>query len=289
MRVGFIAGWFLMIVARAAAAQPSERLVSLPNTEYREFTSKTNARPYAVFVALPDSYNAQSAKRYPVVYVTDAHVGFPLLMYIYKTLRLANEIPESVLVGVAGRDPATWLAARFLDLTPTRSIASEADLSKSFGAEVRSGDAGSFLRVLTDEIFPDVGRRYRTTDDRTYIGHSLGGLFGAYAMFQAPNAFSRLILGSPAFYWDDAVIFKQEEKYAADHHVLRANVFMTAGGSESASMIGFVKRFASTMAERKYDGLVFHSHIFDDETHTSVVPPTIARGLRTLFKQPQAQ
>lgn len=271
-----------------ALAQGTTR-VSIPNTEYWEFTSQATRRPYAVSVALPESYQIDRARRYPVVYVTDAHLGFPLATHIYRLMRLTNDVPELMIVGIAGTNPDTWAAARFLDLTPTRNEARETEVSKALGQPVRSGDAAGFARVLTNELFPDIEKRYRVTDDRTFVGHSLGGLFGSYMLFHAPDAFQRMILISPALYWDDTVTFRHEEKYAATTRVLRTHVFTTAGGLESASMLGNLKRFTSVLAERKYEGLVLHSRVFDDETHTSVGPAAMARGLRVLFPKQFAQ
>jgi enterochelin esterase-like enzyme len=61
---------------------------------------------------------------------------------------------------------------------------------------LHSGGGSTFLRVLTEELLPDIDRRYRTSDDRTLTGFSLAGLFGAYALFQAPNKFRRMILAA---------------------------------------------------------------------------------------------
>ena len=267
-----------------ALAQQTTR-VSLPNTEYREFTSQATRRPYSVFVALPESYKADTARRYPVVYVTDAHVSFPLATQIYRLMRLSDDVPELIIVGIDGTNPETWAAARFLDLTPTRNEAREAEVSTSLGQPVRSGDAAGFSRVLTTELLPDIEKRYRVTDDRTLVGHSLGGLFGTYMLFHAPNTFRRMILISPALYWDDTVTFRHEEKYAAASRVLRAQLFIAAGSLESTSMLGNVKRFTAVLAERKYEGLVLHSLVFAEETHTSVGPAAIARGLRVMFQK----
>jgi len=202
----------LLLIGRGVPvrAQGSDRAVALPNTEYREFTSKVNARTYAVYVALPDSYRSDAAKRYPTLYVTDAQVAFSLIASMYRLMRLSNDVPELIIVGIDSQDPVTWGAFRFQDLTPTRSMAREVEMAKLLRG-VTTGGAAAFLRVLTEELFPDIEKRYRVTADRSFVGHSLGGLFGAYCAFQTPTAFRRLILISPALYWDDTVIFKIEE------------------------------------------------------------------------------
>ena len=281
-------GLMLWVLA-ASSVVAQERPVSLYNTDYREFTSKVTARPYAVFVAVPDSYGKDAARRYPVLYTSDAHIGFPLVTYTYRLMRLTNEVPEMIIVGIAGKDLQAWNGERFREMTPTTNASRQAELSKSLGMDVQPGEAAAFLRVFTEELIPDIERRFRTTPERLYAGHSLGALFGAYALFQSPTTFHKMILVSPALDWDEGVIFKQEGQFAATKRPLRAEVFLAVGGLESASTLENAKRFVSVLGERKYNGLALHSITFENETHTSVFPGAFVRALRTLFPKPAAK
>jgi uncharacterized protein len=273
----------LLLNGVSALAAAQDRPVSLYNTEYREFTSKVTGRSYAVFVALPDSYNTDASRRYPVLYTSDAHVGFPLVTYIYRLMRLTNDVPEMIIVGIAGKDLQAWNAERIREMSPTTSPSRQAELAKSLGVEVHAGEGAAFLRVFTDELIPDVERRYRAGAERLYSGHSFGALFGAYALFQSPTTFPKMILVSPSLSWDEGVVFRQEEQFAASKRPMRADVFVAVGGLESASMRENTNRFVSVLAQRKYNGLTLHSITFENETHTSVFPGAFARGLRTLF------
>ena len=73
-------GLVLLAAAGAAAAQPPAPYV-LDNTEVREVRAPALKRGYQVFVALPDSYREDRnlARRYPVVFVTDANYAFPIV------------------------------------------------------------------------------------------------------------------------------------------------------------------------------------------------------------------
>src|SRR5580765_5187896 len=108
---------FVLVLATAAAAQVSP---AAPPPEYREFTSKINGRQYALWVGLPDSYAKDVSRRYPVVYVTDGQLVFPLISSIYRALRLGNDLPDLIIVGVDSKQVDTWGALRFVNLTPTR-------------------------------------------------------------------------------------------------------------------------------------------------------------------------
>ena len=95
-----------------------------------------------------------------------------------------------------------------------------------------------------------------------------------------------MILGSPAFYWDDTVIFKIEEKFATARNPLHAPVFIAAGGAERQSdMLEPFQRFVSVVNSRRYDGLSLESHLFEEATHMSSEAPIAARGLRVVFRE----
>jgi hypothetical protein len=52
-----------------------------------------------------------------------------------------------------------------------------------------------------------------------------------------------------------------------------------------AAMLSNVARLTEPMTSRAYTGLRLTSHIFDDETHLSVIPAMFSRGLRAVFSQ----
>jgi len=95
-----------------------------------------------------------------------------------------------------------------------------------------------------------------------------------------------MILVSPALYWDDQVMFKEEATFATAKRPLRADVFIAVDSLESTSMQDYAKHFVSVVTERKYNGLTLRSTVLENETHTSVFPGAFARGLRTLFPKP---
>lgn len=56
-------------------------------------------------------------------------------------------------------------------------------------------------------------------------------------------------------------------------------------GSEEDDLIGPAWRFADALRAREYEGLAFESHVFDEETHVSVFPAALSRGLRFLYAE----
>ena len=170
-------------------------------------------------------------------------------------------------------------AKRSLSLTPTRVISD----SQQSGPEVRTGGADAFLAALTDEIIPWVESRYPASEERGLYGGSLGGLFATHVLLTAPDAFAYYLIGSPALWWDDEVMFEREETYANEHDDLPARVFMSVGSEERENMKSVMSRMSGSLMNRNYPNLEIGRHIFEDETHSSVIPMYVSRGLVFLF------
>ena len=200
--------------------------------ETHEFTSKVNGRAYAVSVSLSEQYAASAPARFPVIVVTDPGFLFEPTLQALDSLRLSQAVPDALVVGIAAAgadDRSSRLAARQLDLTPTRVTREEGDASTRLRRVVKTGGGADFLRMLHEELMPDIERRYRTTTDRTYVGWSLGGLFGVYALFHEPGLFGRMILISPSLWWDGEIVTKYQEQYAHAHDRLPVRLFMSTG------------------------------------------------------------
>ena len=271
------------------------RQVTLPDTEQQIVSSKIVGDQYKVSIALPYDY-AGSTKRYPVVFTLDANIFFGLVTETARLLQFGGEIPDCLIVGIGYPDDDQHLGLRCRDYTPSRDDeGSRAWLNKiSQGRKTPvkfrgSGGAEQFLAFLCQELMPYLLDRYRIDlDDTVLVGDSLGGLFGLYTIFHQPAAFTRYIIGSPSIYHDNAITFDYEALYAARHDDLPVTIFLSVGALEAiyepdfAAMVSNVARLTEILSSRKYPGLKLTTHIFDNETHLSVIPATMSRGLRTV-------
>lgn len=50
-------------------------------------------------------------------------------------------------------------------------------------------------------------------------------------------------------------------------------------------MLSNLREFLSVLESRKYEGLIWGSHLFEGENHVSVIPATISRGLRSVYRR----
>ena len=258
--------------------------VTLSNTEQHSISSHIVGDQFKICIALPQNY-PDTKKHYPVIYLPDANIFFGLVTETARLLQFGQEIPECIIVGIGYPDDAQHLTLRHRDLLPAYCEVTTQD------GGTAPGGAEHFLAFLCQELIPYLQHRYRIdAEDMVLAGDSLGGLFALYTVFHQPALFKRYIIGSPSLYSGNAMMFEHEATYAATHADLPVTLFLSVGALEAifepgfAAMVSNVAKLTELLTSRKYPGLKLTSHIFDNETHLSVIPATMSRGLRTVFE-----
>jgi predicted alpha/beta superfamily hydrolase len=277
----------LCVYVPASHAQSRGEAFSIPGIEQHEFVSKINGLPYRITVALPFTYSPGDTAHYPVMYLLDGDPNLPLAALIQWNMTYDNEVPKMILVGVGYQAPGFMgtVAYRALDYTPVRDAKADSEMTANHHRRMVSGGAAEFLRVMQEEIMPYIGQQYRVSNDRALGGHSFGGLFAAYVLFTRPGLFKRYLISSPSLYWSGDEISKEEAHYfAAGNRDLPARVFLSAGANEPDEMVPEVNGLAWVLKSRGYPHLELTERIFEDETHLSVIPFAISRGIRVLYK-----
>jgi predicted alpha/beta superfamily hydrolase len=276
----------------------------LADTEAFDMTSAAVGDDFRIFVARCHAPNAEDV---PVAYVTDANGTFGMTVDIVRYLQLGRLLPSLLVVGigypVAGFRAAQQLRSR--DLTPT----ARDELNDGDGNPLPSGGAEQFLAFVTDELQPSIARRYAIGDDTTYVGHSFGGLFGAYTLLERPATFDRYLLASPSIWWDDRVILGRTRQATPSAPGRPTSVAILVGeeetpegrraaavaaGASSASvtsahdLLADAHDYAAALDAWPWPELAVRYRSLPDEHHTSVPSFAISLGLRALFAAPGA-
>jgi len=271
-----------MLVSVGMSGKPIENApsVMVERSAQYQIESKAIGDTFVIQVRLPESYTA-GEKRYPVLYVLDADKCFGLAADTADWLAWAKEAPEIIVVGIAyAKGVDEWWQKRSRDYSPTK------DASKLWGEWPLAGGAAKFQEFLAKELFLFIESRYRAkADDRAILGISLGGLFGAYTLFTRPALFHRYILISPAFIWDQKRLWQYETEYQTKSKELAATVFTAVGDADERAILVPWSDFNHLIEERHYSGLHWFTQIFPGESHISVLPGALARGLKMIFEK----
>lgn len=237
----------------------------------------------------------------PVVYILDGDGAFGVAAQAARMMQMdAGGLPPMLIVGVGYRYSSPAAAAaehgawRSRDFSPSLDAESlprtqAALAAQGFAGTVEHGGAGRFLDFITHELMPFVaGLHPVDAADQTLVGMSLGGLFALHVLFEAPATFLRYLVLSPALWWDQRAIFAREAALAARQTDLPARVFLGVGGTEDDAgppylPVSLLAQLHAALRSRRYPALRLIHHVFPDETHMSVYPGGLCRGLRTLF------
>lgn len=178
----------LILSSNASAERDFQFLTSLENTQYHLHQSPSLDHDYHVYISLPTEIDAD--KTYPTIYLLDGGITFPLLAAYARYLRLADELPDLIIVGISyGTNDWRKGNRRSTDFTAP--------------AESRDhyGGASAFQSMLKKELFPLVESNWPSDpQQRVLFGQSLGGQFAIYNALTEPDLFKGLIASNPALH-----------------------------------------------------------------------------------------
>jgi predicted alpha/beta superfamily hydrolase len=281
---------FLFCLASAVLAQ-STTAPTINQKQEHVVKSKINNNTYHLSVSLPMHYAAKDTTRYPVLYLLDGGLNFPIAHAARMAMDMTGELEQFIIVGIEyewEKSLQPWMILRWKDFTHSKVIG--ADTNKAFlrlvdlkKGDLLSGGANNFINVLQKEIIPFIENQYNTNNDRGISGHSLGGLFASYCLFTQQNLFQRYGINSPSLWWNKREMFFIEKEFSEKNTALPARVFMSVGSLEGASMTPLMVAFADSLLTRNYTGLNLSSHVFESETHMSVLPAMISRTIKVLY------
>ncbi len=258
---------------------PLVKQVSLANTE--QFTIDSKYVPdenYIIQVSLPIGYN-RSERSYPVLYVLDGDKSFGMIKEITDWLIWSKEMKNIIVVGISyGKGTQVWWEKRARDYTQFEDTA--------YYEYPNAGGADKFLGFMKNELFPVINKNYRTIEDSNAImGLSFGALLSSYVLFTQPEMFKSYIIISPALFFNRNSILKTEVDYFRKHKELNKMVYLAYGDSDNKDwVIDPTKEFIQIVQQHKYDSLKFITQVFKGETHISVFPGALTRGLKTVFR-----
>ena len=278
-------GLLLVFIAwlPTAAAGP----FAIPDTQVLKLRSTSTGARYELFVATPPGYR-KSGHLYPVVYMLDADYSFALVRNVVQHFVEREDMPPVILVAIAYPGAATsretYRMNRTRDYTPVYAP------DGGYGAEYQkvSGGGPKFRAFLARELIPFIENRFPVApDDRTLIGHSYGGLFATYVLLTEPSLFQRYIAVSPSLWYANRTALTMEEAAARSGIRPRARVFFAVGANENQIMEDDLAELVRSLRGRGNPGLQVTMKVYEGETHNSVFPGAVTRGLLTVFDRPE--
>lgn len=221
-------------------------------------------------IYFPASYDIDKSKKYPVIYLLDGSKDEDFIhiagIVQFGSFPWINMLPEAIVVGIGNVD-------RKRDFTYPSSI--EID-QKEFPT---SGKSEKFIQFLKKELLPFIDTNYRTTNSKTLIGQSLGGLLATEVLFKTPNLFNNYIIVSPSLWWDaEKLLTFTPVKYNT-----KKSIYI-AVGKEGPTMERTAKKLHDKLLSKKTKNTKLYFDFLEDKTHGDALHEAVYNAFEKIFK-----
>lgn len=153
------------------------------------------------YIHLPANY-ANSTKRYPVMFMTDARSTLQQISSVTQQLSgSARRIPEIIVVAI------------------TNNGGRAQDLSERPGTM-------NFLSFIVDELKPYINQHYKTNGENLLLGTSMGGEFVIRALLERPEAFDAYFANSPSIYKNDLALVKKAKSISLSGQTIAKKLYI---------------------------------------------------------------
>lgn len=276
--------WALQAPPPVPASAATTQAYVMPSTQMWDMASDSG-EVYRIFVSFP-SEGEPPEDGYPVLYVLDGNAYFAS----FAQARWVQEflpVGKSIVVGVGYPTDEAWDVRRLNDYTaplldpPPRQFR---ELAK-----YKSGARKQFLDFMTGKLRTEISRRYHTDPDRhSLFGHSLGGLFALYALYERPGAFHSIVAASPSMEWNEQGILDDERAFTARLTSGKidktSRLLVVVGDQDTDDDPEPARALVDRLDRLSGYGLRVRLHRYADEVHVNVPARSVTDVLRFAFE-----
>lgn len=226
-------------------------------------------------IYLPNGYEQNDSVRYPVIYLLDGSKDEDFIhicgLVQFCSFSWINIIEESIVVGIDNVD-------RKRDFTYPSTM--EID-QKEFPM---AGHSEKFIQFIGAELQNLISDRYRTTETKTLIGQSLGGLLATEILFHHSELFDNFIIISPSLWWDNELILKQK----IDKSLKGKSIYVGVGKEGPVMERVAQSLFLKLNLEKNKEATLYYNY-FEQQTHGDVLHLAAYDAFEKIFKKKEVK
>lgn len=247
-----------------------------------EIQSKELGEKRIVNIYLPEGYNPEDTVKYPVIYLLDGsanedfiHVAGLVQFYNFEWIQ---QVPKSIVVGIASVD-------RERDFTFPTTIEEQ---KKRFPS---TGHSDKFISFIEKELQPFMAENYRTNDDKTLIGQSLGGLLATEVLLTKPMLFNRYVIISPSLWWNYGSLLTQKAVILTEGFDRPTAIYIGVGkeGLTPTAIPRVMEVDANLLADRLKGTKSKTVSVFFDylplENHATIMHQAVSNAFKVLYSE----
>lgn len=247
------------------------KLQGLGDTRYQRFESEQLGHPLHLYIRVPERREDNRDRLFPTVYLLDGGINFPLLSAYYHYLRLGEEVPEMILVGIAyGSDTfegGNYRSSDFTAAAPDREWWGKAPL---------------FQSVLKAELIPLIESSYPADPaKRVLFGQSLGGQFVLYSALTDPVLFHGRIASNPALHRNLGFFLSWQGTQPMPE--TNSRLFVSVAEFDDQRFREPANEWLDVWNSAETRPWLLETRILEDQTHLSAAPVAFRQGLKWII------
>lgn len=221
----------------ASSSNAFQQQDPIPAHDTFKIVSKLVGETRTINIWTPVGY-AKSTDSLPVMYMADGGIkeDFAHIANTFAALVKANKIPPMILVGIENTQ-------RRRDLSGPTAIETDKEIAPVVGGSEK------FRSFVNDELFPEINKRYRTTNKKGILGESLSGLFVMETFFLKPEMFDYYIAFDPSLWWNDHYLVKTSKEHLAKFPTQQKTLWFA--GSNTADIAVHTKKLSKILTGQK--------------------------------------
>jgi predicted alpha/beta superfamily hydrolase len=231
-------------------------------------------------IYLPEGYKQDDTTKYPVIYLLDGSADEDFIHIVglvqFNSFEWVNRVPKSIVVGIANVD-------RRRDFTYPTTI--DADKKRY----PTTGHSDKFIAFIEKELQPFIEKKYRTTNQKTIIGESLGGLLATEILLEKPKLFTKYIIVSPSLWWDNGSLLKQNSTMLQDTFSQKTDIYLGVGkeGLTPTEIPRVMEVDVNLLAEKlkatKSKAVTVYFDYLLQEDHATVLHQAVSNAFKMLY------
>ncbi|AWK04883.1 esterase [Flavobacterium crocinum] len=281
----FITLAFLLLSSSLAFSQKSKA----KNTEMpkpfvlgviEEIQSKELKEKRILNIYLPEGYNPSESEKYPVIYLLDGSADEDFIhisgLVQFNSFEWINQVPKSIVVGIATVD-------RRRDFTFPTTIENDKTRFPT------TGHSDKFIAFIEKELQPFIDKKYKTSESKTIIGQSLGGLLETEILLKKPFLFNKYVIVSPSLWWNNGSLLDLDSEILKENFKQQTDIFIAVGkeGLTPTEIPRVMEVDANVLAEKikasKSKNIRVYFDYFPEENHGTILHPAVGSSFKFFY------
>ena len=254
-----------IIIALASCSNVSQPTDPIPEYETFKIQSQKVGEERIINVWTPPNYK-NDKDSLAVMYMADGGIkeDFPHIANTLAKLIKEKKIKPLILVGIENTE-------RRRDLTGFTEIEKDKEIAAVVGGSEK------FRAFINDELFPEINKRYRTTNEKSIIGESASGLFVMETFFLTPQMFNHYIAFDPSLWWNNHYLVRTAKEHLSKFPSNEKRVWFA--GSNAKDISPFTKELANILKKENKANLKWKFSDEPKEKHTTIFRATKEKAI----------